>query len=127
MAGNTGTQALAVAVRSIATGENEKGGKLKLLWREAGTGLITGTCSGLVISVVVYIWQGSIYLGILVGVSIMLTLFVATLAGSFIPLLMHKLNIDPAVASGPFITTINDIISILIYFGMATIFMDFLL
>ncbi len=127
MAGNTGTQALAVAVRSIATGDSEKDGISKLLLREAGTGFITGTCSGIVITIVIYVWKGSIYLGILVGISIMLTLIVATLAGAFIPLLMHKMKIDPAVASGPFITTINDIISILIYFGMATTFMDFLI
>jgi magnesium transporter len=53
-------------------------------------------------------------------------LIVATLAGALIPLLMHRMKIDPAVASGPFITTINDLISILIYFGMATLFMSYL-
>ena len=71
-------------------------------------------------SIIVFIWKGNIYLGILVGISILSTLIVATLAGALIPLLMHKFKIDPAVASGPFITTINDLISILIYFGMAT-------
>ncbi|WP_053220345.1 magnesium transporter [Virgibacillus senegalensis] len=127
MAGNTGTQALAVAVRGIATGEFEKQGKWKMIVREAGTGLITGLCCGTVITLVVYIWQGDIYLGLLVGISIMATLIVATIAGSLIPIMMHRLNIDPAVASGPFITTINDIISVLIYFGMATAFMNLLI
>lgn len=75
---------------------------------------------------VVYIWKGNIFLGLLVGASILGTLIVATIAGSIIPLLMNKLKIDPAVASGPFITTLNDIISILIYFGMATMFMGLL-
>ena len=51
---------------------------------------------------------------------------VGTLVGSMIPLLMNKINIDPAVASGPFITTINDIVSMLIYFGLATSFMSYL-
>ncbi|SHG30644.1 magnesium transporter [Ornithinibacillus halophilus] len=127
MAGNTGTQALAVAVRGLATGEFGTEGKLKLILREAGTGLITGTVCGVLITGVIFVWQGQIYLGILVGISIMATLVVATLAGSLVPLLMYKLNIDPAVASGPFITTINDIISILIYFGMATAFMGLLI
>lgn len=127
MAGNTGTQALAVAVRGIATGDYGKQGKLKLFFREAGTGLITGTVCGLLITFVIFLWQGDIFLGLLVGISIMATLVVATLAGSVIPMLMDRLNIDPAVASGPFITTINDIISILIYFGMATTFMGLLL
>ena len=127
MAGNTGTQALAVAVRGIATGDYGKQGKMRLIFKEAGTGLITGTVCGIVITFVIYLWQEDIFLGLLVGVSIMATLIVATLAGSLIPMLMDRLNIDPAVASGPFITTINDIISILIYFGMATSFMRFLL
>jgi magnesium transporter len=126
MAGNTGTQALAVAVRGIATGEIENENKLKLIIREAGTGLITGTTCGILVMGIVFFWQGDFFLGLLVGVSIFSTLIVATLAGSFIPLLMHRFHVDPAVASGPFITTINDIISILIYFGMATMFMNYL-
>ncbi|MDV7766449.1 magnesium transporter [Peribacillus simplex] len=127
MAGNTGTQALAVAVRGIATGELEQASKWKLVIREAGTGLITGLTCGTAIIFIVYIWQGDLMLGLLVGISIFITLIVATLAGSLVPLLMHKMKIDPAVASGPFITTINDIISVLIYFGLATLFMGYLL
>lgn len=127
MAGNTGTQALAVAVRGLATGDYAKQGKAKLIMREATTGLITGTVCGGAITLVIYLWQGDIFLGLLVGISIMATLIVATLAGSLIPIMMDRFNIDPAVASGPFITTINDIISILIYFGMATAFMGLLI
>lgn len=127
MAGNTGTQALAVAVRGLATGEYGKQGKVKLILREASTGLINGIVCGILITIIIFIWQNNFYLGLLVGLSIMATLIVATLAGSLVPLLMDKLNIDPAVASGPFITTINDIISIFIYFGMATAFMGLLL
>ncbi|WP_407642010.1 magnesium transporter [Cytobacillus massiliigabonensis] len=127
MAGNTGTQALAVAVRGIATGDLEKENKWKLIVREAGTGLITGAICGILVSIIIFIWKGNIFLGILVGISILCTLIVATLAGALIPLIMHKFKIDPAVASGPFITTINDLISILIYFGMATLFMSYLI
>ncbi|WP_425454687.1 magnesium transporter [Falsibacillus pallidus] len=124
MSGNTGTQALAVVVRGIATGDLERESKWKLLLRELGTGLITGTTCGIIVMLVVYLWQGEFFLGILVGISILASLIVATLAGALVPLLMHRLKIDPAVASGPFITTINDIISILIYFGIATAFMS---
>lgn len=127
MAGNTGTQSLAVAVRGIATGDYGKQGKFKLLLREATTGLITGSVCGLLIVVVIFVWKGQLFLGILVGISILVTLIVATLSGSLIPIFMDKMNIDPAVASGPFITTINDIISVLIYFGFATAFMNFLI
>ncbi|RDY67320.1 MULTISPECIES: magnesium transporter [Halobacillus] len=127
MAGNTGTQALAVAVRGIATGEIEKQGKWKMMMREAGTGIITGLSCGVLITLIVYIWHENFFLGVLVGLSIFMTLVVATLAGSLVPLLMHRLKIDPAVASGPFITTVNDLISILIYFGLATAFMNLLI
>ncbi|CAH0344502.1 magnesium transporter [Bacillus sp. CECT 9360] len=126
MAGNTGTQALAVAVRGIATGDLEEESKWKLIMREAGTGLITGTICGTLVIFIVFFWQHDWVLGFLVGASIFATLIIATIAGSLVPLLMHKMKVDPAVASGPFITTINDIISILIYFGMATLFMGYL-
>ena len=126
MAGNTGTQALAVAVRGIATGDLEKESEWSIILREAGTGLITGAVCGILVTFIVYFWKGELFLGVLVGISIFITLIIATLAGSLVPLLMHRLKIDPAVASGPFITTINDIISILIYFGIATAFMSYL-
>lgn len=126
MAGNAGTQSLAVAVRGLATGEFKKRGMSKLLLQEGLTGFIIGSVCGVVIALVIFIWKGQLFLGILVGISIMITLFIATLSGSIIPLIMTKFKIDPAVASGPFITTINDIISITVYFGIATTFMDLL-
>ncbi|MFD1031179.1 magnesium transporter [Metaplanococcus flavidus] len=124
MAGNSGTQALAVAVRGIATGDIEEQSKTKLLYREAGTGLITGLVCGIVVVGLVYFWKGELLIGLLVGTAVAGSIFVSTLAGSFIPLLIHRLKIDPAVASGPFITTLNDIISILIYLGLATTFLS---
>ena len=123
MAGNSGTQALAVAVRGIATGDIAEQSKMKLLVREAGTGLITGiVCAVFSVGIVFFI-QHDLLLGLLVGTAIFGSIFVATLSGSFIPLLIHRMNIDPAVASGPFITTLNDIISILIYLGLASMFL----
>ncbi|KHF30544.1 Magnesium transporter MgtE [Anoxybacillus sp. BCO1] len=127
MSGNTGTQSLAVAVRRLAMGDLEKEGKWSMLGREALTGLLIGLSCGLIITIVVYVWKQQFFLGVLVGLALFATLTVATVAGALIPLFMHKLRIDPAVASGPFITTINDLISILIYFGLATMFMDYLL
>lgn len=124
MAGNSGTQALAVAVRGIATGDIEEESKMKLLFREAGTGLITGLICGLLVIGVVFFWKHDLLIGILVGTAIFASIFIATLGGSFIPLLIHRMKIDPAVASGPFITTINDVVSILIYLGLATLFIS---
>lgn len=126
MAGNTGTQSLAVAVRGIATGDLKEISKWKLIVREAGTGLITGTTCGILVAIIIFVWRGELFLGFLVGIAILVSLIAATVAGSLVPLLMHKLKIDPAVASGPFITTMNDITSILIYFGLASMFMNYL-
>ena len=126
MAGNSGTQALAVVVRGIATGDLEDENKWKLILKEAFTGMIIGATCGAIISLVIYLIYGELLLGFLVGGAIFATLIVSTLAGSLVPLIMHKMNIDPAVASGPFITTISDIISILIYFGLATAFMGYI-
>lgn len=125
-AGNSGTQALAIAVRGIATGEISEKSKMKMLLREIATGIITGVVCGIVITAVVILWKGSIIVGLLVGLAICCSILVATIAGSFIPLLIHKLGIDPAVASGPFITTLNDVTSILIYLGLATTFLSYL-
>nr|WP_313886508.1 magnesium transporter [Bacillus sp. SD088] len=127
MAGNAGTQSLAVAVRGIATGEMEDAGKLKIILREAGTGIVTGALCGILVSLVIFVWKHDLVLGLLVGFSILASLLVATIGGSLVPLIMHKLKIDPAVASGPFITTMNDITSILIYFGLATMLMSYLI
>ena len=127
MAGNTGTQSLAVAVRGLATGEFANRGKLKLMVKETSTGLIIGSVCGITIMVVIYLWKGELFLGFLVGISLLATLTIATLSGAIIPLIMDKFKIDPAVASGPFITTINDLISISIYFGIATAFLSYLI
>ena len=122
--GNSGTQALAVAVRGIATGEIGEKSKLRLVMRELCTGLIMGIASGAIVVGIIFIWKQELIIGLLVGAAICCSILVATLAGSFIPLLMHKLGIDPAVASGPFITTLNDVTSILIYLGLATTFLS---
>ncbi|MCJ7840349.1 magnesium transporter [Lederbergia sp. NSJ-179] len=127
MAGNAGTQSLAVAVRGIATGEMEESGKFKIMMKEAGTGILTGAICGVLVSMVIFVWKHDLFLGFLVGFAIFASLLVATIGGSLVPLIMHKLKIDPAVASGPFITTMNDITSILIYFGLATLFMSYLI
>lgn len=123
-AGNSGTQALAVAVRGIATRDIEEESKTKLVLREAGTGLMTGTLCAVFVVGLIYVWKQEFLLGLLVGVAILVSIFVATISGTLIPLFMHKINIDPAVASGPFITTLNDLISTLIYLGLATTFIS---
>lgn len=124
MTGNTGTQSLAVVVRGLVAQDLNTTKIIKLVLREALVGLIIGIIGGFLISIIAYFWQGNIILGLVVGSSLFLTLIIGTLAGTIIPLILSKLNIDPAVASGPLITTINDILSLLIYFGIATAFIN---
>lgn len=124
--GNSGTQSLAVIVRGIATGDLDQYGRSKMFIQQIVTGLILGFVCGLVLSFIAYLMEGHLVFGFVVGFSLMCSLFVANLAGSFVPLIMHKLKVDPAVASGPFISTISDLISMLIYFTIATAFMNYL-
>lgn len=127
MAGNSGTQSLAVAVRGLATGDYADRNRLKLMIKEIMTGLLIGIVCGILVTLLIFIWKKNLFLGLLVGIAINTTLIVATLSGALIPLIMQRFNIDPAVASGPFITTLNDITSVIIYFGLATVFIGMLL
>ncbi|PIC72760.1 magnesium transporter [Sporosarcina sp. P17b] len=124
MTGNTGTQSLAVVVRGLVSEDMTMKRSLHLIFRELIVGIILGVVCGALISVIAYIWQGSFTLGLVVGSSLVVTLIIGTIAGTVIPLILNKLKVDPAVASGPLITTINDILSLLIYFGIATMFIS---
>ncbi|GKQ43081.1 magnesium transporter MgtE [Companilactobacillus sp. RD055328] len=125
-AGNAGTQSLAVAVRRLAiVKEDEEFRVGKLILREIFTGVLTGVITGAVIWLVVGLWQNNFILGFVIGLAMMVAITVANLAGSLIPIIMEKLGFDPAVASGPFISTLSDLTSVLIYFNIASLFMKF--
>jgi magnesium transporter len=119
-AGNTGTQSLAVSVRALATGNIERKGLWRTISREFSTGIMIGVASGIVITILLYLFYGEPLIGIIVGFSIMVSLGVASVIGTLVPLVINKLKLDPAIASGPFITTLTDIISLLIYFTVAS-------
>ena len=126
MTGNTGTQSLAVVVRGLLSNDVNKQVVSRLIFRELGVGLIIGTINGILIALIAYFWQDNAVLGLVVGTSLFLTLIIGTLAGTIIPLILYRLKIDPAIASGPLITTLNDIFSLTVYFGLATIFISYL-
>jgi magnesium transporter len=128
MTGNTGTQSLAVVVRGLVSREVNRQVVIKLIFRELGVGLLIGLTCSVLISIIAYVWQGGdIVLSLVVGSSLFITLVIGTLSGTIIPLLLYRFKIDPAVASGPLITTINDIFSLITYFGIATLFIRFLM
>ncbi|MBL1226449.1 magnesium transporter [Enterococcus sp. BWR-S5] len=124
-AGNAGTQSLAVAVRRLAVSDEKDNNFKRLIISEVLTGVVTGAITGLTIFIVVGIWKQNFPLGFVIGMAMLCAITVANLAGSLIPMLMDKLGFDPAVASGPFITTLSDLTSVLIYFNIASIFMAY--
>src|SRR5699024_3683231 len=118
--GNVGTQSLAISVRGLALGTIQKSGFMRLIRRELTTGALIGFCCMILISSIVFFIYGNGMLGLVVGVSILCTLSISAVIGALIPIVIDKLNIDPAVASGPFITTLHDIAGLMIYFSIAT-------
>ncbi len=85
-----------------------------------------GILCGSLVSLVAFLWQGNPYLGLVVGISMLITISVATLIGTLVPLLLNKAHVDPAITAGPFVTTIKDFTGLLIYFVIASIFLDYL-
>ncbi|MGY4689446.1 magnesium transporter [Salibacterium sp. K-3] len=125
-AGNTGTQSLAVAVRALATGTMEKRGFWKTIAREFLTGFFIGAACAVVIIVLLGLFYSDFFLGVIVGVSIMISLGAASVIGTTVPMIINKLKMDPAIASGPFITTLSDVISLMIYFMVATSLLQYM-
>ncbi|WP_412990071.1 magnesium transporter [Pediococcus siamensis] len=121
-AGNAGTQSLAVAVRRLAMNSHLK--ITRLLLNEVATGIIIGVVTGVCVWLMVGFWKQDLVLGGIVGAAMASAIFVANLAGSIIPIGMEKLGVDPAVASGPFISTLSDLTSVLIYFNIAQYFLQ---
>src|SRR5690625_2727183 len=125
-AGNVGTQSLAVAVRNMNIEDDESRNLKEILINEAKTGVLIGSISGVIIFLLVLILYRDFMLAFIVGISIFLSIIVSAVIGTLIPDVIQKMNFDPAVASGPFITTINDTLGLLIYFAIATILLTLL-
>lgn len=125
--GNSGTQSLAVMVRGIATGKLKRISLKRYFLKEAITSFIISVACGVALAAIVLVWKSDIYVGVVAGGALMISLFIGTLTGSLMPLIMKHLGTDPAVASGPFISTICDVISMAVYFGLATALVDILL
>lgn len=123
--GNAGTQAASVVVRGLATGEVRLGDIWRVVKKEFLVGILVGTVLGILALLRALILQRSSLLGLSVGLSMIAAVTVATCVGSILPIIFQKLGIDPAVASGPLVTTVVDISSLLIYFGIAMQLIEF--
>lgn len=124
MGGNTGTQASTVAVRGLATGDIDLFNISKRLWVEMRVALVNGIICGILLGVIVWIWISDIALGSVIAVSLVLIIVISGFIGAAVPLVLKRFKIDPALATGPFVTTSNDVISLLIYLGLVTIFLN---
>lgn len=120
MGGNIGTQSSTIVVRGLATGRLNVRDIWDVVVKELCIGLILGVVYGLLIAAVAQVSYNTLMLAISVGLSLMSSMAIAALVGSFVPMVMARLNIDPAVATGPFVTTAIDIISVFFYFTLAT-------
>ncbi|MCB0373412.1 MAG: magnesium transporter [Muricauda sp.] len=118
MAGNVGVQSSAIMVQGLAN-DDLKGSISSRLVKEMLLALLNGLILAVLLLVFTWIWKGTLSTAIAISLSLVIVIVVAGLIGTFIPLFLHRRNIDPAIATGPFITTSNDIFGILIYFTIA--------
>jgi magnesium transporter len=121
MGGNAGIQSLAIAIRRLAIKEETNSQKVKyLLVKETMTGVLLGIVCGMVASAICYVVTGyNITIAFVVGVSLCATIVISNLFGAIVPIIINRFRLDPAIASGPFVTTMNDLIGTFIYFTTA--------
>ena len=124
MGGNTGTQAATIVVRGMATGDIRLVDIRKWLWVEMKVAFINGIICGILLGLIVGFWLSDYGLGAIVALAGVLIILNSGFTGSAVPFVLKKLNIDPALATGPFVTTSNDILGLLIYLGLVTLFLQ---
>ena len=124
MGGNVGGQTSTIIVRGFATGRIDFSMLRQVFFKELRVGLIMGAVCGLMIAAVAVVWHQNLYLGLVVGLAMVIAISVAASMGVLVTAFFKKVGIDPAIASSPFVQTINDITGILIYFSTATLFLQ---
>ncbi len=122
MGGNSGIQSSIIIIRGLATGEISLESTWRRFFRELRVSLFIGLIFGLIMALIVGLWLTNFSMGVLIGIALNLVIIQATLFGGLIPFLLKRADIDPALASGPFITTFNDILGLLIYLVLITAF-----
>jgi magnesium transporter len=120
MSGCSGNQAVAVSMRELALGVTKPVDVMRVLFKELSVGLINGIALGILIAGVAYFWQGNFYLGLIIGVALALNTIVAVCLGGSLPLILKRLDKDPALASGPILTTVTDMCGFFLVLSFAT-------
>ncbi len=123
MGGNAGTQTMTVAVRALATQDLGPVNAVRIIMRESAVGLLNGVLFAVIMAAIAYFWFGSDALGLVIGVAMVVNLFAAALAGILIPLGLEELDLDPAIASGVFVTTVTDVVGFFAFLGLAALWL----
>ncbi|SEN49356.1 magnesium transporter [Palleronia pelagia] len=121
MGGNAGTQSMTVAVRALATRDLTGSNAFRVIRREVGAGLLNGLLFAVIMGVIGWVWFGTLMLGVVLGLAMVINLVVAGLAGVLVPLVLEKIGVDPALASGTFVTTVTDVVGFFAFLGLAGI------
>ena len=121
MGGNAGTQSLTVAVRAIATKDLTGSNVWRVIRREVLVGLVNGTIFAVVMGIVGIVWFGSPELGYVIAAAMIVNMVVAGLAGTGIPIVLERIGVDPALASGAFVTTVTDVVGFFAFLGLAAV------
>ncbi len=122
MGGNAGMQTLAVTIRAIATKELSKSNFNRVVGKEFLIGILNGIIFAIITAIIVQLWFKELNLSLLIGISMILNMIVAGLFGILVPVSLKKLNIDPALASSVFVTTITDVIGFLSFLGLGSFY-----
>jgi magnesium transporter len=123
MGGNAGTQTMTVTVRALATNKLGSTNAPRIISRETLVGLLNGLILSVIMGTIVFLWFGSSKLGAVIGAAMVVNLLAAALAGILIPLLLTRLKLDPAPASGVFVTMVTDCVGFFAFLGLASLFL----
>ena len=126
MSGCSGNQAVAVSMRELTLGIVQPRDVLRVWWQEVSVGLMNGAALGSLLALAAYLWQGSAVLGLVVGAALAVNTVVAVSIGGCVPLLLKHVKVDPAVASGPVLTTVTDMCGFFLVLGLATLALPYI-
>jgi len=123
MGGNAGTQTLAVVVRGLVLRKIDLKTAFKVIWNEVLAGAINGFINGVLVAAVAFLWNRNAFLGLIVGLAMVINLIIAGFFGAIVPLVMKRLGKDPASSATVFITTATDVFGFLSFLGLASVFL----
>jgi magnesium transporter len=121
MGGNAGTQTLTVVVRQLALGDISHSDATRIIKKEVAISLLNGFLFAIIMGIIASIWFDKAMLGIVIALSMIVNLFMAGFFGATIPLLLKKMEIDPAIGSTVILTTVTDVVGFFSFLGLATI------